>query len=75
MLHITRYEDWGGNGGVGGEVFKLEEVPNMVKLDAVQLEEFMALILGAESIVDSSCRKDGSRANSDEPVVLAHDRI
>jgi len=55
----------------------MEEIPSMVKLDTPQLGESVTIILGAESIVDSSCRDDGSRTNctSDELVVLVGDGI
>jgi len=58
-------------------VSPLEEIPSMVKLDSPQLGEFVFLILGAESMVDSGCNEDGSRANgaNDELVVLADDGI
>ena len=54
-----------------------EEIPGMVKLDALQLGEFVFLILGAERVVDSCCREDGSRANGtgDELSVLTDDGI
>jgi len=58
-------------------VSPLEEIPSMVKLDSPQLGEFVLLILGAESIVDSGCHEDGSSADgsSDKLVVFAHDGI
>ena len=45
----------------------------MEELDASQLGKLARLVHGAETIVDSSCRKDGSRTNraSDKLVVLA----
>jgi len=58
-------------------VSPLKEIPSMVKPNAPQLGESVLLIIGAESIVDSGCREDGSRADgaSDELVVLANDGI
>ena len=55
----------------------LEEIPSVVKMDALQLRKVVILIFGAENIVESSCRKDGSGANgtSDKLVALAGDEI
>ena len=55
----------------------LEEIPSMIKLDTAQLRKLVCLIFGAESIVDSGCHKDGSRANGtgDELIFLTGDEI
>ena len=50
-----------------------EEIPSIVKLDAPQPREFMLLILGAENIVGSSYREEGSRANSTDGEVIVLD--
>jgi len=51
----------------------LKEIPSMVQLETPQLGEFVSFILGAESVIDSGCREDGSRTDgtSDELVILA----
>ena len=61
--------------GLKEVVSSLEEVPSMVKLDALQILEFVLLNFRGESVVHGSCREDSSRANDDgnELVVLAHD--
>ena len=53
----------------------IEESPSMVEPDAPQLGEVALLISEAKTIVDSGCRKDGSRANGTggELVVLVDD--
>ena len=56
-------------------VAPFEEIPSMVKLYTPKPGEIMVLTLGAEYIISSGRREDGSRANcaSDELVVLAND--
>ena len=63
--------------GLEEVVSALEEIPSMVKLDALQLGKVVLPIFGAESIVENSCDEDGSRANSasDKLVVLASDEV
>jgi len=50
----------------------LEEIPSMVELNAPQLREVMPIILGADSIVETGCRKDENRPRN-ELVVPAGD--
>lgn len=54
-------------------VSPLEEIPGMVKLDALQLRNAVLLVFGAEGIVENGCRENGSGANGpgDKLVALA----
>ena len=52
-----------------------EEIPSMVKLNAMQLGEFVFLVFGIESVADSGRPEDGNHSNdtSHDLVVLAGD--
>ena len=54
----------------------LEEIPSMVKLDALQLMGVILPVFGADGVVDGGCRKEGSHGGgSGEPAVLAAEGI
>ena len=58
-------------------VSPLEEIPGMVKLDALQLGKVVVLIFGAKNIVENGCRNYGGCANgtSSELFVISCNEI